>query len=348
MAEFCEIRRIEETPTKEMTLKPRFCCVAATDYCMLRCKMCNKWQEPIPKPDEIPTLSEWKNFIAGFRELVGEDFEMDFGGGEALSMPGILDLVKFAKEKGFKTTMASNGYLIDKGMAKRIADSGLDAISISLDSTNPEVHDRMRGVKGVYQRVMDALRNLTKYSPQTRKGICCIIMNENMDDLIKLAQWADRNDRVNWLYFMAVVQPNYSGPLDAEWRDEYNYLWPKDTPRLLSIIDELIALRQNGSKVSNRVEHLRAYKAYFANPKRFVNRAKCVIGGAAISVNTYGFIQLCFFMDFIGNIRKDDIRKLWYSQDAELVRKKVNQCKANCHLLLNCCYIEDDPSLYAV
>ncbi|MFC1514919.1 radical SAM/SPASM domain-containing protein [Candidatus Omnitrophota bacterium] len=348
MSEACKIRSTQETPTQEIIAKPKFCCVAATDYCMLRCKMCNKWQERTPDPGEVPTIAEWKNFIAGFRELVDEGFEMDFGGGEILSMPGILEVVKFAKEKGFKTTMASNGYLIDKEMAKRIANSGLDAVSLSLDSPYPEVHDRMRGVDGVYRRVMGALTNLTKYSPKTRKGLCCIIMNENMNDLVKLAHMADKDKRVDWLYFMAVVQPNYSGSLDAKWRDEYNYLWPKDKVKLISIIDELIALKQNGSKVSNRLEHLRAYKAYFADPQKFVNRAKCVIGGAAISVNTYGFIQLCFFMDFIGNIRKDDIRTLWYSQDANKVREKVEQCKTNCHLLLNCCYLEDDPSLYTV
>lgn len=347
MADSCEVKLAKDISKKENTLKPEFCCVAATDYCMLRCKMCNKWQEPIPKPEELPSLDEWKNFIAGFRELVDEGFEMDFGGGEALSMPGILDLVKFAKGKGFRTTMASNGYLINKDMALKIADSGLDAVSLSLDSPRPELHDRMRGVKGVYQRVMDAIDNLTTYSPHTRKGLCCIIMNDNLDDLLRLVQWADENDKVDWLYFMVVVQPNYSGPLTDDWQDEYKYLWPKDKSKVLSILDELIRLRQNGSKVSNRAEHLRAYKAYFNNPQKLVNKAKCIVGGKAISVNAYGFVQLCLFKDFIGNIREHDIRELWRSQDADSIRKKVDECKTNCHLLLNCCYIEDDPSLYA-
>lgn len=346
MTEVYEVNNGSNILTEKNIIKPQFCCIAATDYCMLRCKMCNKWSEPIPKAEELPSLDEWKNFIAGFRELVDEGFEMDFGGGEALSMPGILDLVKFAKEKGFRTTMASNGYLIDKDMAKKIADSGLDAVSLSLDSPSPGVHDRMRGVKGVYQHVMDAIDNLTKYAKHTKKGICCIIMNENLDDLLSLTKWADKNEKVDWLYFMVVVQPNYSGPLTDEWRDEYKYLWPKDKSRVFSILDELIRLRQNNSKISNRVEHLRAYKAYFNNPQKLVNKAKCIVGGKAISINAYGFVQLCLFKDFIGNIRKDDIRKLWYSQDADMIRKSVDECKTNCHLLLNCCYIEDDPSLY--
>ncbi|HTY44447.1 MAG TPA: radical SAM protein [Patescibacteria group bacterium] len=347
MADACETRLEKDRSQKTAMLKPKFCCVAATDYCMLRCKMCNKWQEPLPKPEELPSLEEWKNFIVAFRELVDPDFEMDFGGGEALSMPGILELVACAKKQGFRTTMASNGYLINKEMAKRIGDSGLDGVSLSFDSVHPELHDKMRGVQGVHQHVIEAIDNLTKQAPHTRKGLCCIIMNENLDDLLKLAQWADSNDKVDWLYFMVVVQPNYSGPLTDDWRDEYKYLWPKDKNKVIAILDELIRLRQNGSKVSNRVEHLRAYKAYFNNPQKLVNKAKCIIGGRAISINAYGFVQLCLFKDFIGNIRKDDIRTLWHSQDAQLIREKVDACKTNCHLLLNCCYIEDDPSLYS-
>lgn len=346
MADSYDAKKVVNTLVGKNTLTPLFCCIAATDYCMLRCKMCNKWQEPIPKPEEVPSLDEWKNFIGQFRDLVDEDFEMDFGGGEALSMPGILDLVKFAKNKGFRTTMASNGFLINKDMAKIIADSGLDAISLSLDSIKPEVHDRMRGINGVYRNVMNAIDNLTAYSKHTKKGICCIIMNENLDDLLRLTEWADANEKVDWLYFMVVVQPNYSGPLTDSWRDEYKYLWPKDKNKVIAILDELIKLKQNNLKISNRIEHLKAYKAYFHNPQKFVNKVKCIVGGRAISVNAYGFIQLCLFKDFIGNIRRDDIRQLWYSQDAEVIRKKVDECKTNCHLLLNCCYIENDTALY--
>ncbi|MBU3911709.1 MAG: radical SAM protein [Candidatus Omnitrophica bacterium] len=347
MTEQGQIKTEKIVRRKENILKPEFCCVAATDYCMLRCKMCNKWSEPSPKPGEAPTIDEWKRFISGFRELVDEGFEMDFGGGEALSMPGILDLVKHAKQLGFRTTMASNGYLINGDMAKRIRDAGLDAVSLSLDSHNPEIHDKMRGVKGVHKQVVNAIDNLTRYAPQTKKGLCCIIMNENLDEILKLVDWADRNKKVDWIYFMVVVQPNYSGPLTDNWLDEYQYLWPKDRSKVLGILDELIRRRKSGSKVSNRVEHLRAYKAYFNNPQKLVNKAKCIVGGKAISVNAYGFVQLCLFKDFIGNIRKDDIRELWRSQDADLIRKKVDECKTNCHLLLNCCYIEDEPTLYA-
>ncbi len=340
----CEINL--EIPEKQTVPKPLFCCIAATDYCMLRCRMCNKWKEPVPKPEEVPSLDDWKRFIMGLRELVDEGFEIDFGGGEALSLPILLDMVKFAKKNGFTAVLPTNGYILNEDMAKRIADSGLDRVSISLDTLNEKKYDYYRGVKGVYGRVMKAIDNLERYAPHVMKGICTIIMNENLDDLIPLVKWVSGDERLDWIYFMAVVQPNFSGALDAQWDKRYTYLWPQDSLKVLNTLDELISMKEKNSKISNRIEHLRAYKAYFANRKRFVNKAKCIIGGTALSINTYGFIQLCFFMDFIGNIRKDDIRELWYSDIAQKVRERVDSCKNNCHLLLNCCYIEDEPDLY--
>jgi MoaA/NifB/PqqE/SkfB family radical SAM enzyme len=327
--------------------KPAFCCIAPTDFCMLKCKMCNKWHEPQPRPDELPSIEDWKRFITQFRDLVDGEFELDFGGGEVLSMPGILDMVKHASSLGFRTTVASNGWLIDKDMAKRIGDADLKAVSLSLDSPFPALHDEMRGVDGVYGRVMDAMENLSKYAPNTRKGLCSIIMNKNLEYVIDLVKFAERHEHVDWLYFMVVVQPNYSGKLTDDWLDEYKYLWPDNAQKVNAVMDELIRIRTQGNtKLSNRAEHLRAYKAYLNDPLSFVNKAQCIVGGRAISVNTYGFIQLCLFKDFIGNIRDHDIRELWHSQDAEKLRAKVKTCKSNCHLLLNCCFIEDDEKLY--
>ncbi len=327
--------------------KPAFCCIAPTDFCMLKCKMCNKWHEPAPNPDELPTVEDWKRFITQFRDLVDDDFELDFGGGEVLSMPGILEMVEHATKLGFRTTVASNGWLIDKDMAKRIGDSGLKAVSLSLDSPLASVHDEMRGVPGVYDRVMSAMENLSKYAPGTRKGLCSIIMNKNLEQVPDLVRFAEGHPLVDWIYFMVVVQPNYSGKLTDEWVEEYQYLWPDDKTKVNAVMDELIRIRtETETKLSNRAEHLRAYKAYLNDPLNFVNKAQCVVGGRALSVNTYGFIQLCLFKDFIGNIRDVDIRELWHSQNAEEIRAKVRTCKSNCHLLLNCCFIEDDETLY--
>ena len=145
--------------TETKTIKPGFCCFGITDRCMLRCKMCHKWEDDIyvKNPQESPVIEQWKQCVSDLAQMVEFPFELDIGGGEAIMFEGVLDVVRFSVDEGFNTSIASNGYLIDENMAGRIADSGLKAISISMDSFNEETHDYLRGIPGVYRRAMNAI-----------------------------------------------------------------------------------------------------------------------------------------------------------------------------------------------
>jgi len=47
-------------------------------------------------------------------------------------------------------TMATNAFLIDREMAKKVSDSGLGTIVISLNSLDEQAHDDLKGIKGSY------------------------------------------------------------------------------------------------------------------------------------------------------------------------------------------------------
>ena len=52
----------------------------------------------------------------------------------------IFELVRYANELGYHVGMDSNGYLIDANAAKKLAESGLESIAISIDAVG-EIHD---------------------------------------------------------------------------------------------------------------------------------------------------------------------------------------------------------------
>lgn len=326
-------------------LKPGFCCIGIVDTCMLGCKMCQKWQDD---PGTIslsqPNTEQWKTFIRQLRDVVDEGFEIDFGGGEALMRQDILELVSYAKSLGFKNTIASNGFLIDEDMAKKIADSGLDSIILSLDSLNSEIHDRMRGVKGVAQRVFKAIDYLRKYSKGIHIGICAIIMEQTVDGLIDLAEWVNTHrDKTNSILFMAAMQPNNTAFNPNWYKEDYNFFWPKDIKKVHAIIDELIRRRKAGHWISDSIVQLEAFKAYFANPDKFVKKSPCNLD-RAIHASSIGDIFLCYRYAILGNIKNgDDVREIWYSDVAERVREDISKCKDNCHFLLNCFFEGDYP-----
>jgi len=321
---------------------PGFCVLAITEKCMLKCKMCCKWQVDTLN-ENAPSIEQYKNFIANLKELVNDDFIIHFGGGEALLFDGVLDLVKFCSEKGFKTNIASNGWLINEETAKQIADSGLSEINLSLDSLNEDIDDYLRGVKGVYRRVLQAIEFLDKHCENTRLGICSAIYDINLEGIIPLADWAINNDKIDSISFMAPMQPNNT-PLDKRWwQGRYNYLWPKDIEKTCSTIDKLIELKYKNRKIGGQIPQLETFKLYFRYPERFVKKTACNLS-RALHVSAVGDIFLCFRWDILGNIKQTaDIRRIWNSDQAAIVRKKIAGCKDNCHFLLNCFFEGDCP-----
>ncbi len=322
--------------------KPGFCCLGITNKCILKCKMCYKWQNDITE-EEPPTIEHYKKFISDFRDLVGDNFIINFGGGEALLSNNVLDLVKLCIDKGFLTNIASNGWLIDEAMAKKIALSGLNEINLSLDSLNENTHDYLRGVKGVYRRVMSAIEHISKYCKNTKIGICSVIYDCNLDELLPLLEWANNNDKINSIFFLAPMQPNSTGLEKEWWKGQYSYLWPKDPDKACAFVDKLLGLGKTGYKMGNTIPQLEAFKLYFHSPESFVKKTKCNLD-RAVHVSAIGDVFLCYRKNILGNIKDgDDIRDIWNSYMAADVRQKISACKDNCHYLINCFFEGDYP-----
>jgi len=78
-------------------------------------------------------------------------------GGEPLLVPGLLNLIRAARELGLGVTLDTNGLLLDEKMAAGLKAAGLDRIGISLDSADEAEHDRLRGCAGTYRAAAAAM-----------------------------------------------------------------------------------------------------------------------------------------------------------------------------------------------
>jgi MoaA/NifB/PqqE/SkfB family radical SAM enzyme len=303
--------------------------------------MCYKWRDN--KIEKYPTLQQYKNFISDFRELVDDGFMLHFGGGEALLYEGVLDLVKYSVQKGFLTNVISNGWLIDESMSKRIADSGLHELVLSLDSLHEETHDYLRGVKGVYRRVMKAAEYLHAHCHDTKIGICSVIYDWNLDELMPLLEWVNANAKIRSIIFMAPMQPNSTAVEKKWWNGKFNCLWPHDALKAAAFVEKVIELKKTYHKIGNQIPQLEALRLYFLHPEEFVKKTQCNLD-RAVHVSAVGEVFLCYRWDICGDIRKgDDIRDIWRSEMAGRVRQKIATCKDNCHFLLNCFFEGDSP-----
>lgn len=331
-----------------MTYKRRkdcFLTISFNDNCMFRCKMCKIWKKREHPAIEIKT-DGFKDVIRSLKKIDGYEFKgITFAGGEPLVEPEILDLVSVAAHEGFFTVMSSNGYLIDEEMAKRIGFSGLNSINLSLDSHNPETHDFLRGVRGSYQRVKEAIDNLSRFCNNLSIGICTVIMKPNLGDILALIDWVRLEKRIDGIAFQAITQPFNTIP-DQDWRirEDNLLLWPDDLDKTWAVMDKLIELKKSrDSKIRNPIAQFEIYKTYFANPSHFIKNKSCNIKERALTVNQSGEVSFCYILGPVGNIKKCSIKEILFSEAAEKMRIKMGNCQENCNLLVNC-FFEDEQS----
>lgn len=74
-----------------------------------------------------------------------------FVGGEPLLNKDIFELIRYVDKDKAIVSIFTNGQLLTEENVKRLADSGLHCLYLSIDSIDPETHNSLRGVKHLFQ-----------------------------------------------------------------------------------------------------------------------------------------------------------------------------------------------------
>jgi radical SAM protein with 4Fe4S-binding SPASM domain len=85
--------------------------------------------------------------------------QLILSGGEPLMRPDLIEIAEHAARQGLSLQIATNGTLISRQIANRLAAIGADA-QVSLDGATPEVHDAFRQVPGSWARTVQGIRHL--------------------------------------------------------------------------------------------------------------------------------------------------------------------------------------------
>ena len=137
--------------------KPRLVFWEVTKGCNLRCIHCRATASELSSPYDLPTtkaLNLIKQVSQSFLPI------LVLSGGEPLFRHDIFDLASYATSLGIRVALATNGTLVDKPMARRIQDSGVRRVSISLDGADASTHDAFRGISGAFDAALGGFRNL--------------------------------------------------------------------------------------------------------------------------------------------------------------------------------------------
>lgn len=87
----------------------------------------------------------------GFRIVV-------LSGGEPLVRPDILDLIRHGSQIGLRVVLGTNGTLLTPQWVEALKTAGCARVGISLDSTDPRVHDKFRRMEGAWELSVAGMR----------------------------------------------------------------------------------------------------------------------------------------------------------------------------------------------
>ena len=173
----------------------------STKTCNLKCRHCYMSSDAQKYQNEL-TTEEAKRFIDDLAEFKVP--VLLFSGGEPLIRPDFFELAEYAKEKGLRPTLSTNGTLITREVAQRIKDIGVGYVGISLDGLK-DVNDSFRGVEGAYDRAMEGIQNCVAVGQ--RVGLRFTINHHNIQELDNIFDFIER-ENINRVCFYHLV---YSG-----------------------------------------------------------------------------------------------------------------------------------------
>jgi len=292
---------------------PRMLSVEVTQLCNLRCGMCFREEVNVEKAN-MP-INEFEQILAGFPRL---KYLSLIGLGEIFMHSNLSEIIRIARAKSSTVAITTNGTLLtEKNIGKL---GGVGRIYVSIDSLNAERYKAIRGAD--LGGVIEGLKLLKHKMPHALLFVQTVMMKDNAVDLPDFPKFA-KEVNANGVSFLHIL------PLNME-QDKMHFRNVDDADVLLN--SALLSAREKNIELSLRP--LRPKEKYCSYPWTmpyitlkgdiyacpFLCRneeatSKEFYMGESIEVPNYQYK--------VGNIFKDDFKKIWNGEDMQLLRKKL-------------------------
>ena len=305
-----------------------------TRRCNLSCKHCYS-KAGTPSRRELNTKEALNvvDQLADFGVVA-----LAFSGGEPLARKDFFQVAGHAANSGLYVSVATNGTLISKSVAKRLRQIGLNYVEISIDGASSETHDEFRGLKGAFDMAIKGLKNCVE------EGLCTSIAvtatKRNFKEIPKILELAEKIGAKRFAIFNFVPVGRgaemTSLDLTPEEREELmlflvDKLLGKHKVTILATTPQLARVavtRQCG--VKGEVYMPMAHMQTTTVSSKAIALADfiggCGAGRLYCSISPEGNVQPCVFLPLkVGNLKKEKFSDIWLnSKIFDALRKREN------------------------
>ncbi len=270
---------------------------ALTYRCQCRCIHCSASLYEAKRAGELTT--------AEVRRVLDEAWllgtrEVNFFGGEALLRRDLFEVLEYARPRAEQVTVDSNGLLLTREAAQRLAAAGVDLVNLSLSGATADTHDRHHATPGAFDAVTHATEASlgaglrVVYSTTVFRDI---LANGELEGVIALA-------RGRGVHGVRLLKPMCSG----EWLHRPDaLLTDEETRRALALVDHDFV--------------------QFAEEEDGEFRRCHAVSSGTVYVGAYGEVQPCNFMPIhLGSVREEPLDVIldrathaaWFQPEAQV------------------------------
>jgi len=239
-------------------------------------------------------------------------------GGEPLLRNDIYEIIRYGADRGVRMGMGSNGMLIDDEVAQKLKDAGMWTVAISLDSSDPERHDEFRGVKGCWNRAVNAIKTLKKAGIEVQ--VNCTVTRQNYDEIEDIMALAESLGVDNFHLFFLVPTGRGSDLEDI-------------TPEMYEEMIKNTLTKTSKSKLNVKPscapQFMRVSKEQGVDMSRWVRG--CMAGLYYCRIYPSGEVTPCPYMPVsLGNIREKSFKDIWFNSEIFRSLRDFDQLRGKC------------------
>jgi len=311
---------VEAITSNFKTLKEPYKLTFAITYkCNSKCRTCKIWEKKIKnelKIDEIKNI--FKNINPSWVNLTG---------GEPFIRSDLYDIAEIISKKDvYLLNITTNGLLVEKTITtlKKILKLKIPRVIIAVSLDGPrETHDRIRGVKGNWDKAVYLFTKLKELSSNNRfqTYFGYTISHHNVGLINKTLEEVNKKIKVsiNDFHFNIIHGSYYYG-------NESITVPINMKNKIIEDVDYILQQKTGFNAISIlEKEYLKLIKKYFEIEKS-PKKCKALVSSCFIDPN--GYVYPCTGFNWvIGNLRdyNYELKKIWQSEKADKARKLINE-----------------------
>jgi uncharacterized radical SAM superfamily Fe-S cluster-containing enzyme len=194
--------------------KPNIVFVDVTNRCNMNCPICIATIREMGF-DFNPPMDYFEKLFTDIGRMEPPPVVLLFGG-EPTVRTDLLEIIDLAKKKGLKPHVVTNGVkLADEEYCKKLCDARVP-LRFAFDGRSPDIYEKMRQNRGAYEKKMQALANLKKYSRRKHTIIAAAAWGVNDQYIGDLIEFVHENrDLISDLGIIPLTENWEPGTFDA-------------------------------------------------------------------------------------------------------------------------------------